>query len=168
MFLGDFCKLNKTAIDGTCLGEAPGGFCDVGCCCCCFTSLEVFFLHCFLTSSLILPRAIAGFLHSFYTFSAQLIAEWFATLSFNLSGLTASVMVLSGRFLPTGAFLPGTPSLRFGAFCDSNAGRNTPSRILLCVYQHKVVLSGWRMVLSYSYCRYKSIGLPIAPMRHEV
>ena len=40
---------------------------------------------------------------------AQLIAEWFATLSFNLSGLfrhslTASATVLSGRFLITVVF----------------------------------------------------------------
>ena len=41
MFLGDFCKLNKTPSDGTCLEEPPGGFCDIGYCCC-FTSLEVF------------------------------------------------------------------------------------------------------------------------------
>ena len=40
MFLGDFCKLNKTPSDDTCLGEPPGGFCGVGCCCC--TSQEVF------------------------------------------------------------------------------------------------------------------------------
>ena len=48
----------------------------------------------------------------FYT---QLIAEWFTTLSLNLSGLfrhsfTTSAKVLTGRFLPTGifylAFLP--------------------------------------------------------------
>ena len=31
-FLDDFCKLNKTPGNGTCLGEPPGGFCDVGCC----------------------------------------------------------------------------------------------------------------------------------------
>ena len=29
----DFCKLNEAPSDGTCLGEPPGGFCDVGCCC---------------------------------------------------------------------------------------------------------------------------------------
>ena len=33
-YLDYFCKLNKTPGDGTCLGELPGGFCDVGCCCC--------------------------------------------------------------------------------------------------------------------------------------
>ena len=27
-------RLNKTPRDGACLGELPGGFCDVGCCCC--------------------------------------------------------------------------------------------------------------------------------------
>ena len=42
MFLGDFCKLNRTSNNGTCLEKPPGGFCDVGYCCCCFTSLEVF------------------------------------------------------------------------------------------------------------------------------
>ena len=26
-------QLNKTPSDGNCLGEPPGGFCDVGCCC---------------------------------------------------------------------------------------------------------------------------------------
>ena len=40
MFLGDFCKLNKTSSDGICLGERPRGFCDVGFCCC-FTSRVV-------------------------------------------------------------------------------------------------------------------------------
>ena len=35
-FLGDFRKLNKAPSNGTCLGEPPGGFCDVGRCCCCF------------------------------------------------------------------------------------------------------------------------------------
>ena len=65
-------------------------------------------------------------------------------------------------------FLPWTPSPHFGMFCDSEAGRNTPSRILLCACPHKVVLSGWHMVLNYSYCRYKTIGLRIAPVSHEV
>ena len=41
-FLDDFCKLSKTVSDGTCLGEPPGGFCDVGCCCYFFTLKELF------------------------------------------------------------------------------------------------------------------------------
>ena len=57
MFLRDFCKLNKTPSDGTCLGEPPRGFCDVGCCCC-FTSQEVFL-------SLLLSNVIP---HSFMSY----------------------------------------------------------------------------------------------------
>ena len=55
-------------------------------------------------------------------------------------------------FLPTGAFLPSTPSPLFGTFCNSDVGRNTPSRILICAYPHKIILSGWRMILNYSCC----------------
>ena len=74
-------QLNKTPSDGTCLGEPPGGFCDVGCH---FIfnlhfifdlhfvvvlHLSMFFIHiCFSTSSLTLPWTIAEFLHPFYTF----------------------------------------------------------------------------------------------------
>ena len=45
------CKLNKTPSDGTCLGEPPRGFCDVGCCCC-LPQWRFSFLHCFSMSSL--------------------------------------------------------------------------------------------------------------------
>ena len=55
-------------------------------------------------------------------------------------------------FLLTGVFLPSTPSPLSGTFCNSDVGRNTPSRILLCACPHKIILSGWRMVLSYSCC----------------
>ena len=36
-------------------------------------------------------------------------------------------------------------------FYDWDTGRNTPSRILLCAYPHRVLSSGWRMDLNYSY-----------------
>ena len=65
------------------------------------------------------------------------------------------------------AFLPCILSLH-GTFCDSDGGRITLTRIHLCPCPHKVVLSGWRMVLDYSYCRLNTIGLPIAPVSHEV
>ena len=98
--------LSKTPSDGTCLGEPPGSFCNVGCCCC-FTSLEVF--HSFIAFRRH-PSPFRELSPSFYThfiLSAQLIAEWFTTLYFNFSGLfifTASAMVLSGLFLPMGVF----------------------------------------------------------------
>ena len=42
------------------------------------------------------------------------------------------------------------------------------SRIILCAYPHRVVPSGWRMDLNYSYCSYKAIDLSIAPVSHKV
>ena len=68
-----------------------------------FSSFTAFWLH---------PSFFRELSLGFYThliLSAQLIAQWFAILSFNLSGifchsLTASATVLSGRFLPTGVF----------------------------------------------------------------
>ena len=53
---------------------------------------KFFFLHCFSTSSLTLPWAIAGFLHNFILLP-QLMAEWFTTHSFNFY-LGFSVTVL--------------------------------------------------------------------------
>ena len=54
-------------------------------------------------------RDLSPGFYTHFILSAQLIAEWFATLSFNLSGLfrhslTASATVLSGRSLPIGVF----------------------------------------------------------------
>ena len=54
-------------------------------------------------------RELSSGFYSHFILSAQIIAEWFTALSFNLSGLfrhslTASATVLSGRFLPTGVF----------------------------------------------------------------
>ena len=56
----------------------------------------------------------------------------------------------------------------FGTFCDSDASKNTQSRILLCACPHRVVPSGWRMVLNYSYCSHKTSDLSIAPVSHKV
>ena len=67
--------------------------------------LSMFFIHiCFSTSSLTLPWTIAGFLHPFYTFSPahrRVIRDTFIFRPFHLA---ASATVLSGHFLPTGAF----------------------------------------------------------------
>ena len=56
----------------------------------------------------------------------------------------------------------------FGTFCNSNVGRNTPPRILLCTCPHRVVSSGWRMDLNYSYCSYKAIDLSTVLASHVV
>ena len=71
-----------------CLGEPPGGFCDVGCCCCFFTSLEVFHFIAFRHH----PSPFRGLSPGFYThfiLSAQPIADWFVTLSFSTIPLSS-------------------------------------------------------------------------------
>ena len=106
MFLVDFCKLNKTPSNGTFLGEPPEGYCDVGCCCC-FTSPEVF--HPFLFD-VMLPWAIARFLHPFYTFSSahrRAVRDTFILtflVFFVTDCFTTSATVLSERFLSTDDF----------------------------------------------------------------
>ena len=82
--------------------------------CCCYSSF-----HCFLCDVDLLiafqshPSLFRGLSLGFYThfiLSAQPIAEWFATLSFptfprsSFHSFTASAIVLSGYFLPTGVF----------------------------------------------------------------
>ena len=86
-----------------------------------------FFIHCFLTSSFILPWAIAKFIHS------EIYSQYF---HLNFSGLfrhifTASATVLKRRFLLTGVFYLALLPHILARFCHSDAGRNTPSRILL-------------------------------------
>ena len=82
--------------------------------------LSMFFIHtCFSSSSLTLPWTIAGFLHPFYTFSPahrRVIRDTFIFRPFHYL-LTASAMVLSGHFLPTGVFyLTLLPDI-FGTTC---------------------------------------------------
>ena len=82
--------------------------------CCCYSSF-----HCFLCDVDLLiafqshPSLFRGLSLGFYThfiLSAQPIAEWFATLSFptfprsSFHSFTASAIVLSRHFLPTGVF----------------------------------------------------------------
>ena len=98
-----------------------------------FTSLEVFY-SLLLTSSLNLPWGIAGFLHPFYTFSLvhrRVNRDTFILtfLDFSVS-FTVIATVLRGNFLHTGAFYLALLPYIFGTVCDSDVGRNTPSRIL--------------------------------------
>ena len=162
----DFCKLNKTPSDATCLGEPLGGFFDAGCCC--FTSLEVF--HSLLFD--VIPHPSENYHWVFTPILYFQFSSWQSDLRyfhFNFSGLFCrSLSGFERHFLPTGIFLTSTPSRHFGTFCDSDASKNTPSRILLCVCPDRVVLSGWRMVLNYLCCSCKTIGLSIALVSHEV
>ena len=175
MFLGYFCKLNKTPSDGTCLGEPPGSFSDAGCCCCCcFTSLKVFLpsllFDVILRSSVSYCQVFTPILY-FQPSSSQSDSRHFhlTFLGFSVTALLRVLWFWAGDFyLQVCRCLPCTPSLYFDTFCDLDTGRNTPSRILHCPCPHKIVLSGWCMVLNYSYCRYETIGLPIASVSHKV
>ena len=85
-----------------------------------FFILLLLFIHIFFsTSSLTLPWTIAGFLHSFYTFSPAhrtVIRDTFIFQPFCYL-LTTSATVLSGHFLPTGVFyLTLLPDI-FGTTC---------------------------------------------------
>ena len=86
-----------------------GGFCDVACYLhfVVVLHLSFFFIHIFFsTSSLTLPWTIARFLDPFCTFSPahrRVIRDTFIFRPFHYL-LTASAMVLSGHFLPTGVF----------------------------------------------------------------
>ena len=85
--------------------------------------------------------------------SSEVYTGYFCLLYFFHHSFTVRATVLSGRFLPRYvSYLALLPHI-LTHFCDSDAGRNTPSRILLCDCPHRVVPSGWHVVLNYSYCR---------------
>ena len=139
-----------------CLGEPPGGFCDVGCCCCCcfphwmffihfwysfcccssfifvLHLLLLFFIHCFSTSSLTLPWTIAGFLRPFYTFSPahrRVIRDNFI-LTFPGSSFTVLPRALRfwvGIFLPAGVFYLTLLHRHFPAFIKASLGVGSSS-----------------------------------------
>ena len=109
MSLGDLTKLPAMIL---CLGEPPGGFDDVGCCCCCCCFSHWRFLHfrttfpCHWHST----SQVREGLHQLWAL------PWLLSVALLLPGFSVTVLpraVLSGHFLPTGAFLPCSPSLHF-------------------------------------------------------
>ena len=159
-----------------CLGEFPGGFCDVGCCCCFPYWRFLVFRTTFPCHQHSTPASQAREgLHRLWGL------PWLLSVALLLPGFSATVLPRALRFWGN-IFYPQTFfTLRyftdiFGTFLwlrcrqdwNSDAGRNTPSRILLSTYPHRVDPSGWRMDLNYSYCSYKTIDLSIAPVSHEV
>ena len=132
-------------------------FCDVGLV---FYLEGGFSFHCFSTSSLTLPWAITRFLDPFYTFSP------------------AHRRVIHDTFILTFHFYRQCYGFEWAFFthdfalhsfvCDSDGGRNTPFRILLCSCLHRVVPSGWCMDLNYWCLNYKTIDLSIAQVSHQV
>ena len=122
------------------------GFCDVGCNLyfVAVFHLLMFFIHIFFsTSSLTLPWTIARFLDPFCTFSPAHRRVIRDTFFFNHSVIFLSRVLRFwvGIFYPQAFFTLRSFTDIFGTFCDSDAGRNTPSRTLISVYSHRVVPS---------------------------
>ena len=103
------------------LGRTSAGFCDVDLhFVVVILHFSMLFIHIFfLTSSLTLPWTNTSFLGPFCTFSpahCRVICDTFIFQPFRYL-LTASAMVLSGHFLPTGVFyLTLLPNI-FGTTC---------------------------------------------------
>ena len=141
-----------------CLREPPGCLCDVGCCCCC-SFPQRRFLH--------FGATFPSHQHSTLAFQTsenihQLWAlPWLLLAALLLPGFSdtvlpralrfwVSIFFTHRRFFTLLSFLD-----IFGMFCDSDAGKNAPSKIILCACPHRFVPSGWCMDLNYSYCSYK-------------
>ena len=161
--------LNKTPSDGTLLGATSRRLFWCWLLLLLFSSLEVCtFPGYFLLPPALHPRfsgpwgpppALSSTLATFGCFTfARFIRHSF----------TASATVLIGHFSSRGVFYLTLLLHIFDTFCDSDARRNTPFRILLCACLHRVVPFSWRMYLNYSYCSYKTIDLSIATVIHEV
>ena len=151
-----------------CLGEPPGGFCDVGCCCC-FSSLEAFTIPGYFSLPLALHPGFSGpwrpppaLSSTLATFSCFTFCQ-----AFSVRVLPRALRFSVDIFYPQAFLSLHFFSDIFGTACDSDAGRSTLSSILICACPHRVVASGWRMDLSYSYCSYKTIDLSIAPVSHK-
>ena len=115
------------------LGEPPGGFCDVACCFCCFNSLEVFHLLLFN----VIPHPSVSYCRVFtliLCFQPRSSQSDLRHFQFNFSGVFIfyrECYSFERVFFTLHSFL-----------CESDAGRNTSSRIFLCTCPHKVVPCG--------------------------
>ena len=104
ILIEDICMLSKTPSDGTCLGEPPGGFCDVACCFC-FMSREVFpfpeTFPCHQHSTL--ASQVCKGLHQLWAL------PWLLLVALLLPSFSDTVLLrvqrfFSVRFLPKGVF----------------------------------------------------------------
>ena len=142
-FLGDPLKPNKTPSAGTCLGELPGGFCDVGCCCCFYLTGGFYIsgLLFFATGTpLWLLRPVKA------STSSELYPGYFRLLYFCQvfsSHFYRERYGFEWAFFTHRRFFTLHPFPTFLArFCGSDAGKNTPTRFFLCACPHRVVPSG--------------------------
>ena len=138
MSLGDF--LTKLPAMVLCLEESPGGFCDGGCCCCFphwrFLCFQVTF-PCHWHSTLA-SQAREGHQQIWALLWLLSVALLFTRFFRHI--FTASTTVLSGYFFTHRRFLTlhSFPTFLARSY-DSDTGNNTPPRILLWAYLHRVV-----------------------------
>ena len=162
------CKANSTKLPAMvlCLGEHPGGFCDVGCCC------VVFLTGGFYVSGLLFPC------HRHSTPASQTreglhwlwVLPWLLSVALLLPGFSITVLLRALRFW-VGIIYPQTFfTLRsftdiFGTFCDSDAGRtpNPVSFSVLALTELSLPADAELHIGSY-----KTIDLSIAPVSHEI
>ena len=139
--------------------ESQGDFRDVGCCCCFILTGPFFFSGLFFlatgTPPWLLRSMMASTSSEFYPgyFWLFYVLPGFSVTFYHKRYGFERALFNHRRFLPC---------------APSDAGRNTPSRIFLYACRHRIVPSSWHMVLNYSYCRYKTIGLAITSVSHEI
>ena len=156
--------MNKSPSVGKCLGEPPGGFCDVGCCCCYLTG--GFYISGLLFLATGTPPWLSGPWRpppalSFYPGYFRLLCFYqaFPSQFYHKRHGFEWAFFTRRRFLP---YASSPKSLaRF-------VTQMRASKIFLCACPHRVVPSGWRLGLNYSYCSYKTIDLSITLVSHEV
>ena len=150
-----------------CLGEPPGGFWDGGCCCFPHWRALRFQVTFPCNRHSTLAAQARERLHQLWHLTWLILAALLLP-AFSVTFLPRVLRLWADIYYPQAHFYLALFPHIFVTFCDSSEGRNTPSRILLCTWPHRVVPCGWRMNLNYSYCSYNVIDLSIAPVSHEV
>ena len=119
-----------------------------------------FYFHFFLTSSLIFSWVITRFtFKGIYPFSPAHCKVICNTFIFTFWAF---------HFVPSAVFSILHPCRTFSCICDSDNGRISPSMIFLYAGSHRVVPSGWGMVLNNWFHSYKPIVLSCTSLSHEV
>ena len=127
-----------------CLGEPPGGFCDVGCCCCfphwrflCFRA--TFPCHRHSTPSSQACKGLQWLWALPWLLSIALLLPGFFRHSF-----TASSTVLSGHFLPTDVFYLTLLYRHFSnSLWESDVGRNPGSSSVPALTELSLPANTW-------------------------
>ena len=151
-----------------CLGEPPGGFCDVGYCCC-FSSLDVFTFPGYFSMPPALHPSFSGLWRPPLALSSTLATfGCFTFARFFRHSFTESATVFIGHFLPTGVFYLTLLHRQLWHVlwlrCGQEHHIQDPP---LCLPSQSCP---FRLAhgLQYSYCNYKIIDLSIVPVSHEV